>query len=177
MTFLHQACLQRDRRENVALHLLGESTTLSYGALDATSLTLALHLQAIGVGKGARIAVLSGLSAEFVVALLAVSRCGAAFSPINTSLRGSSLSSLLKRLRPDAVITTEANVQRAVNVLGERFTCSCFQVGVSTLRKRRCGDIGGKERNACNGGYRSPLPIGCLHRPCRWKVCRTTICY
>ncbi len=126
MTFLHQACLQRDRRENVVLHLLGESTTLSYGALDTASLTLALHLQAIGVGKGARIAVLSGLSAEFVVALLAVSRCGAAFSPIDTSLRGSSLSSLLERLRPDAVITTEANVQRAVNVLGERFSMFVF---------------------------------------------------
>lgn len=126
MTFLHQACLQRDRRENVALHLLGESAALSYGALDAASLTLALHLQTVGIGKGARIAVLAGLSAEFFVALFAISRCGAAVSPIDTSLRGISLSSLLERLRPDAVITTEANVQRVVNVLGERFPMLVF---------------------------------------------------
>ncbi|HUX17781.1 MAG TPA: class I adenylate-forming enzyme family protein [Acidithiobacillus sp.] len=126
MIFLHQACLQRDRSESIALHLLGESTALSYGALDAASLTLALHLQAAGIGKGARIAVLAGLSAEFVVALLAVSRCGAAFSPIDTSLRGISLSSLMERLRPDAVITTEANVQRVFDVLGERFPVFVF---------------------------------------------------
>lgn len=125
-TFLHQACLQCDRSENVALHLLGESTALSYGALDAASLTFALHLQAAGIGKGTRIAVLAGVSAEFVVALLAVSRCGAAFSPVDTSLRGISLSSLMERLRPDAVITTKAYVQRVFDVLGEDFSVFVF---------------------------------------------------
>ncbi|MCK9364363.1 MAG: acyl--CoA ligase [Syntrophales bacterium] len=167
MTFLHQACLRRDRNENIALHLLGEFTTLSFGALDAASLTLSLHLQAAGIGKGARIAAFVGLSEEFFVALLAVSRCGAALSPIDISLRGISLSSLMERLRPAAVITTEANGQRVFDVLGER-----FPVFVFSDRRSRDGEVAlwgdwrqGTERMQWMLPFTIPDRASALHMP------------
>ena len=56
---------------------------MSYRDLDRESATLAARLQAAGVDRGAFVGVSAERSLEFVVALLAIVRCGAAYVPLD----------------------------------------------------------------------------------------------
>ncbi|MEZ5769936.1 MAG: AMP-binding protein, partial [Paracoccaceae bacterium] len=69
----------------VALQQAGRPGSLSYGTLDAASDRLAAHLQAKGAGPGDIVAIHLGRRPEYVVALLAVLKTGAAFLPVDPS--------------------------------------------------------------------------------------------
>ena len=66
-----------------AVALIHEDRRLSYGELNARADRLAHHLRELGVGPGARVAILLERSIELVVAELAVLKRGAAYVPID----------------------------------------------------------------------------------------------
>lgn len=73
-------------------------------ALPVRSKHWAATLTGAGLSRGGRVALIAPASPEFVVALLAAVRCGAAVAPVDMSLRGLSLAGALNRLAPDVVI-------------------------------------------------------------------------
>lgn len=80
--------LVRDLRESLAVHadriaVEGASWILSYRDLDRESRRLAALLREHGVGAGHIVPLLMCRSPRFVVAMLAVLRCGAAYAPID----------------------------------------------------------------------------------------------
>lgn len=66
-----------------ALALLWEGGQLDYAALDAWSDCLAVHLLSQGVGRGKIVALAMERSPEMVAAMLAISKAGAAFLPLD----------------------------------------------------------------------------------------------
>lgn len=69
-----------------ALALIDGDARLSYGTLDASAAALAARLAALGVLPGHRVGLYFGRSANYIVAVLAVLRCGALFVPLDTGL-------------------------------------------------------------------------------------------
>lgn len=55
----------------------------TYAELDAASQNLAASLAQLGIGKGARVAVLMAKTPEWIAAFLAILRCGAVYVPID----------------------------------------------------------------------------------------------
>jgi acetyl-CoA synthetase len=61
------------------------SRDLTYGELAERSRSLASSLAGLGIGRGDRVATLMAKSAELVVAMLAIWRCGAVYVPLFTA--------------------------------------------------------------------------------------------
>ena len=70
-------------RTPAALAVADDSTTLDYAGLDAASGRVAAHLSALGVGRGAVVALALPRSVALCVAQLAVLKVGAAFMPLD----------------------------------------------------------------------------------------------
>jgi amino acid adenylation domain-containing protein/non-ribosomal peptide synthase protein (TIGR01720 family) len=66
-----------------ALALSDQQRSLSYEALRVESARLARRLQALGVGSETRVALCLPRSARYVIAVIAILRCGAAFVPLD----------------------------------------------------------------------------------------------
>lgn len=63
--------------------LVNAASTMTYAALDEASNAAAAHLQALGVVRGERVALMAERSPELVVALLGILKAGAAYVPID----------------------------------------------------------------------------------------------
>jgi fatty-acyl-CoA synthase len=92
--------LARARAHPAAPALLADGRTLSYAALAARVERLAAGLQARGVRRGDRIAILSENRGEYVEAMLAAGRIGAILACQNWRLAGPELAHCLRLVRP-----------------------------------------------------------------------------
>ena len=63
--------------------LIQDDRTLTYAELDRRSAEVASSLAARGIGRGDRVLIIFGRSLEYIVALLGVTRSGAAYVPID----------------------------------------------------------------------------------------------
>jgi acyl-CoA synthetase (AMP-forming)/AMP-acid ligase II len=112
MELLHSLCLLRERNERPALTVPALGFSADYGGLAHGAAALARALEDAGVARGARIALMMPPSPAFVTVLFAALARGAAVAPVDTSLRGLSLSSALDRLDPDLLAAPAAALKR-----------------------------------------------------------------
>ncbi|MFH8980051.1 non-ribosomal peptide synthetase [Streptomyces varsoviensis] len=82
---------------------------LTYRELDIASDRLAGYLCGLGVGRGARVAVVLERSAELLVALLGVWKAGAAYVPVDVGYPAERVAFMLADSGPSAVVCTEAS--------------------------------------------------------------------
>ncbi|AOS63784.1 amino acid adenylation enzyme/thioester reductase family protein [Actinoalloteichus hymeniacidonis] len=80
---LHAGFLRNAAATPEAIALLAGGRRISYGELDRASAALAARLTALALAPGTPVALLLPRSAEFVTAVLGVSRAGLAFLPID----------------------------------------------------------------------------------------------
>lgn len=101
--FLRQSAMAGPDRTAI----VADGTRLSYAELDARSDRLASALLARGVQCCDRVVVLMENVWETAVAIFAVLKAGAAFCPVNPSLKADGISHVLRDCRPRAVLTQE----------------------------------------------------------------------
>jgi len=80
---------------------------IAYAELDAAATRLAARLQALGVARGDRVAVLLPNGAEAAVAIYATLRVGAAFVPLNPTIKADKLAYVLHDCEAAAVVTDD----------------------------------------------------------------------
>ena len=105
--------------------LVAGTLRLSYAEVEAQTTRLAAHLQRLGVKPGDRVLVFMDNAAESALAIFAVLKAGATFSPINASTKADKLDFIIGNCRPAAILTqrklapvaTAAVASRAVAVL------------------------------------------------------------
>ena len=85
--------------------LVSDGARLSYAELDRLSSGLAAGLQANGIGAGDRVLIFLDNCAEAAIAIFAVLKAGAVFSPINSSTKAQKLAYIIDNCRAAAVIT------------------------------------------------------------------------
>lgn len=100
-TFLRQSTAAGPEKIAIA----ADGMRLSYAELDAASNRLASALLAQGVKCGDRVVVLMENIPETAVAIFAVLKAGAAFCPVNPSLKADGVGHVLRDCRPSAVLT------------------------------------------------------------------------
>ena len=114
----HIALIQDDRR-------------LTYAELDRRSASLASALAARGIGRGDRVQIVFGRSIEFIIALIGVTRAGAAYVPIDPKWP-EERRVLLERLTNPALVIVEgdAKPREAEPGLDEPRTRSSTSTGI-----------------------------------------------
>jgi amino acid adenylation domain-containing protein len=85
--------------------LVCDGRTLTYAELDHRTTKLANALRARGAGPGGVVAVLSGRSAELVVAVLGVLKTGAAYLPLDPAQPAARRAAMLEDARPVLVLS------------------------------------------------------------------------
>ena len=106
--------------------LVAGAARLTYAQFDAQSDRLAAHLQQLGVKRNDRVLVFMENTAEAAVAIYAVLKAGATFSPINPSTKADKLAYIVGNCRPVAILTQtrlcavarEAIADRDIALLG-----------------------------------------------------------
>ncbi|WP_328730753.1 amino acid adenylation domain-containing protein [Streptomyces caniferus] len=99
---------EQARRSPEAVAVECEGTSLSYAALDARANRLARLLVARGVGPEDRVALLLPRSADFVVAVLAVAKTGAAYLPLDPAYPAARIRYVLDDAAPACVLVHAA---------------------------------------------------------------------
>ncbi|WP_345645369.1 amino acid adenylation domain-containing protein [Streptomyces tremellae] len=100
---LFQWCV---RRHPDAVAIVHGERRVTYAELDAASDDMAAELEASGVGPGARVAVLMPRTAEFVTALLAVLKRGAAYAALDPRWPRARVDDLLGRVAAQQLVTS-----------------------------------------------------------------------
>lgn len=90
--------------ERTALADRSRDVRLSYGEFDAASDRWAAVLEARGIGRGDRIAVVAGNRADVAELFFAATRLGAALVPLNWRLAARELGEILRHAQPKLVI-------------------------------------------------------------------------
>jgi long-chain acyl-CoA synthetase len=85
--------------------LIAGQVRLSYADLDAQTTALAAALQQRGIGRNDRVLVFMDNAAEAPLAIFAVLKAGATFSPINASTKADKLAYIIDNCRPAAILT------------------------------------------------------------------------
>lgn len=110
------AAAEPDRRWLTFLD--GESHTLA--ELDARVAKVTAGLQARGVGKGDRVAIMVANRIEFVEAWFASHRAGAIAVPVNVAMRGEVLAHVLDLVEPRAMVIESQYLPRLAEAIGGR---------------------------------------------------------
>jgi amino acid adenylation domain-containing protein len=108
---LHDFLAQTVERTPEATALVCEGRRVSYRVLAGRAWRLAATLQAQGVVKGDRVAILLDNSVEAVVAIYAALAAGAVFMPVSPQVKTDKLRYLLADARPTCLIT-HAHLER-----------------------------------------------------------------
>jgi crotonobetaine/carnitine-CoA ligase len=90
-----------------------------YHDFDRESDKVAAGLQAIGIGKGDKVAILMGNRPEFLFTWFGLSKLGAIEVPINTAHRGSLLIYMIDKADCRLVVAESAFLDRLASVLGD----------------------------------------------------------
>jgi amino acid adenylation domain-containing protein len=83
---------------------LVEGDSATFGQINENANRLAHHLLELGIGKGDAVALCLARSVEFVTAMLAVMKSGAAYVPVDIELPAQRISSMLQDARAKALI-------------------------------------------------------------------------
>ena len=105
---LQQCFIQGAQAHPERLAVQDRQRALSYAELDAESNRLAHRLQAQGIGRGRLLALALERSVDFVVALLATLKCGAAYLPLDLKQPAGRLADILEDSRADLLISQRA---------------------------------------------------------------------
>ncbi len=105
------------RRAVVAESEAGEVTTLTYAELAASVGRCANALRELGIAPGDRVGLLLPMTAEIVVALLAVARIGGVVLPLFTGYGAGAIASRLSDAGATALITADGFSRRGGTVL------------------------------------------------------------
>jgi long-chain acyl-CoA synthetase len=88
--------------------LVAGDRRMTYAELDAGASALAARLHALGVERGERVALLLPNGAEAAIAICGTLRAGAAFTPLNPTIKADKLAYVLRDCEAAAVICDEA---------------------------------------------------------------------
>jgi acetyl-CoA synthetase len=108
-------CLDRWPAERVALHYEREDglrETWTYGRLTDATARFAAALQALGVGKGDRVAIYASNVPESFIAIHACYRIGAIYTVIFAGFSASAVRDRLEDAKPKVVVVTDATLRR-----------------------------------------------------------------
>ncbi len=121
--------------------LVAGDRRVTFGQLDAAASALAARLRACGVARGDRVAILLPNGIEAAVAIYGALRAGAAFVPLNPTIKADKLAYVLDDCEATAVVTDSALAELAEqaraeapsvqHVLDARGTRSCDAASVS----------------------------------------------
>src|ERR1700761_7665292 len=92
----------------------------SLAELDARVDRVTAGLQAAGVEKGDRVAIMAANRVEFVETWFAVHRAGAIAVPVNVSMRGDVLTHVLDLVEPRAIVIEGTYLERLAESVGGR---------------------------------------------------------
>ena len=107
--------LPAELRAAAAVHgdrvaIVGGERRMTYAELDRAADGVAAGLHALGVRRGDRVAVMLPNGVEAAVAIYGALRAGAAFTPLNPTLKGERLARLLEHSGASAALDTPENV-------------------------------------------------------------------
>ena len=105
---LHSHVTAQAERRPEALAVVGETTRLTYGELEAHSNQLARALREAGCQRGDRIGVLSSKSPAAIVAILAIYKADATFVPLDLSSPPARLQRILQVAEPSCLLAENA---------------------------------------------------------------------
>lgn len=94
--------------EKDALVVDGGARRMTFAQLDAAASALAARLRALGVERGERVALLLPNGAEAAVAIYGALRAGAAFVPLNPTIKADKLAYVLRDCAAAALVTDAA---------------------------------------------------------------------
>ncbi|TQD40914.1 polyketide synthase, partial [Marilutibacter aestuarii] len=117
-TCVHQLFEAQARRTPAATAVVDGARRLDYDALNRRANRLARHLQALGAGPDARVAIYLDRQLELVVAVLATLKAGAAYVPLDPAYPAERLRHTLADSAPVAVVT-QASLGDGWAALGE----------------------------------------------------------
>lgn len=123
------------RPARVAIKNMDTGTHLTYGELDKRAASLAGWLQAKGVSKGDRVALLLPNSPEFFEVQFACNKIGAIFLPLNWRLTENELAYILNDSTPDVLIYDEAFATTTQQLL-KRCSIAC---GLEIYEQQKTG--------------------------------------
>ncbi len=93
--------------------VVGAGGTLTYGALDGRVESAARRIEALGLGRGARVALYLPKDERYLVLLLALIRAGCVASPLSTRLPPRGVEPLLRRAACGALISSDEELLEA----------------------------------------------------------------
>jgi amino acid adenylation domain-containing protein len=100
--------LDEAARTPSAVAVIAGEERLTYADLDRASARVAVALEAASVPRGALIPILTGRSADAVIAILGILRAGAAFVPLDPRWPPSRLTALLDQISPRVVLASSS---------------------------------------------------------------------
>lgn len=115
-TFSPLFAVQAERTPD-AIAVVCEDEQVSYGELHRRAIRLACHLQSYGVGPEGLVAVATGRGIDFLTAMLAAFRIGAAYLPLDPSDPAMRLHEILRRSRASVILTTDEAAQEITQTL------------------------------------------------------------
>ena len=98
---------KRRHPEKTALYDLDQRTSVTYGELHEVANRMASFLHDRGIGKGDRIALLSGENLEKLLCWMGIWRLGAVVCPLNVELNAAYLNELLANIGPKMILWHE----------------------------------------------------------------------
>jgi long-chain acyl-CoA synthetase len=107
------------RKHPGKLALISGKTRSTFKDLDLASDRLAMTLAARGVSRGDRVAVFMDNCVEAVIAISAVLKAGAVFSPVNPSTKADKLAYVLNNCQAKALVTQHRLMSAAAEALAE----------------------------------------------------------
>ncbi|HEX5356768.1 MAG TPA: amino acid adenylation domain-containing protein, partial [Aquabacterium sp.] len=131
---LHQLFEQRAEAHATRTAVVDDRRSLTYGELNQEANSLARHMQALGLQANELVALAMARSADMVVALLAVLKCGAAYVPLDASHPAERLDALIKDLSP-RLLLTQSTLRSGLPA------CACPVVDVETVLAAVMSDV------------------------------------
>ncbi len=129
---LHELFEEQAERNGRREALVFRGKRIAYAELNARANQLAHLLRRLGAGRGSFIGLFLERSPEMVVALLAVSKSGAAYVPYDTELPASRLKMLLEDTRPVCVLTQHHLAVKLADWAGETIVLDAARQDLDT---------------------------------------------
>jgi len=128
--------------------LVAGSTRLTYAGFDAQTDSLAAKLQGLGVARDDRVLVFMDNCAEAALAIYAVLKAGATFSPINASTKADKLAYIIGNCRPTAILTQRKLAGITAEALAGRTDIAVLAAGTPEFEAA----LATPTAPACHGG-------------------------
>lgn len=122
-----------------AIAIVDGDRALTYAQLNARANQLARHLRALGAAPEVRVGLAVDRSADSIVALLAIWKCGAAYVPLDLEHPPERLKTMLSDARPALLVTTGSARSRLPN---HGLRTVCLDAAGPSVDLQPTGDLG-----------------------------------